>query len=93
MISHRNCITNIIQITLHERDVRAGKGPRGGPRQDVNLGLLPVSHIYGLIVITLSTTYRGDEVVVLPKFEMTSYLKAIQECVPRPPPKCFIRMD
>ncbi|KFY06560.1 hypothetical protein V492_07953 [Pseudogymnoascus sp. VKM F-4246] len=79
MISHRNCITNIIQITLHEQSGRAGKGPNGGPRQDVALGLLPFSHIYGLIIICLAGTYRGDESIVLPKFELTTFLQAIQE--------------
>lgn len=79
MISHRNCITNIIQITLHEKASRAARGSNGQPYQDVGLGLLPVSHIYGLVVINLSTTYRGDEIIVLPKFEMQSYLNAIQK--------------
>ncbi len=77
MISHRNCIHNVLQISLHERQSRTLAD--GCTRQDVTLGLLPVSHIYGLVVISLATTYRGDEVIVLPKFEMASYLQAIQK--------------
>ncbi|KAL8776821.1 MAG: hypothetical protein Q9213_008120, partial [Squamulea squamosa] len=45
---------------------------------EVALGLLPQSHIYSLVVICHSTTYRGDQVINLPKFELQSYLEAIQ---------------
>lgn len=43
------------------------------------LGLLPMSHIYGLVVICHTNVYRGDGVIVLPKFEFTSTLQAIQD--------------
>jgi acyl-CoA synthetase (AMP-forming)/AMP-acid ligase II len=43
------------------------------------LGLLPMSHIYGLVVICHGSAYRGDSVVVLPKFEFASTLQAIQK--------------
>ena len=79
MISHRNVISNILQISTYESKAREGKGPGGRPRQDVALGLLPVSHIYGLVVGSLTTTFRGDEVIVLPKFELNSFLKAIEK--------------
>ena len=45
---------------------------------DVALGLLPQSHIYALVVICHATTYRGDQVINLPKFDLSQYLKAIQ---------------
>lgn len=38
-----------------------------------------MSHIYGLVVICHGSAYRGDSVVVLPKFEFTSTLEAIQK--------------
>jgi acyl-CoA synthetase (AMP-forming)/AMP-acid ligase II len=43
------------------------------------LGLLPMSHIYGLVVICHASIFRGDGVVVLPKFEFATCLKAIQD--------------
>lgn len=43
------------------------------------LGLLPMSHIYGLVVISHTSVYRGDGVVVLPKFEFATTLQAIQD--------------
>jgi acyl-CoA synthetase (AMP-forming)/AMP-acid ligase II len=74
MISHRNVIANTLQISTYDRPAR--EAIRKG-YQDVALGLLPQSHIYGLIVICHSSTYRGDQVVVLPKFEIQHYLSAI----------------
>lgn len=74
MISHQNVIANIMQYRLHESVGRK----KFGVETQVELGLLPFSHIYGLVVIAHSGTWRGDEVVVLPKFELTQYLQAIE---------------
>ena len=74
MISHRNVIANTLQISKYDqpyRDVH-GKG-----YTDVALGLLPYSHIYGLVVVCMSSTYRGDQVVVLPKFDIQLFLQSI----------------
>ncbi|KAB5547282.1 hypothetical protein GE09DRAFT_206609 [Coniochaeta sp. 2T2.1] len=74
MISHRNVIANMMQYRLHEGVARK----KFGVDTQVELGLLPFSHIYGLVVIAHAATFRGDEVVVLPKFELTTYLQAIE---------------
>lgn len=76
MISHRNVISNILQIALFEKSTRDARPEN--ERTEVALGLLPLSHIYGLVVIAQASTYRGDEVIILPKFELHSYLNAIQ---------------
>ncbi|CZT48477.1 probable phenylacetyl-CoA ligase [Rhynchosporium secalis] len=76
MISHRNVIANILQIGTFEKPTR-DKRPED-QRTEVGLGLLPLSHIYGLVVIAQASTYRGDGVIILPKFELQSFLKAIQ---------------
>ncbi|MCJ1276684.1 hypothetical protein MMC21_004491 [Puttea exsequens] len=80
MISHRNVIANTLQIKTYEKPQRDPLKVPGSQYDytDVALGLLPQSHIYSLVVICHSTTYRGDQVVNLPKFEMASYLNAIQ---------------
>jgi acyl-CoA synthetase (AMP-forming)/AMP-acid ligase II len=75
MISHRNVISNVIQISTFEKRTRDA---RKGNTTEVGLGLLPLSHIYGLVVIAQATTYRGDGVIILPKFELQSYLGTIQ---------------
>lgn len=75
MISHHNVISNVLQITSYEAVARG----RLGVDTQVALGLLPFSHIYGLTVIALTGWYRGDETVVLPKFELSSLLQAVQQ--------------
>ena len=80
MISHRNVIANVLQITAFEKPYRDSKKDIGlqSDYTEVALGLLPQSHIYALVVICHATTYRGDQVINLPKFEINSYLNAIQ---------------
>lgn len=46
---------------------------------DVLLGLLPQSHIYSLVVMCHAGPYRGDQVIILPKFEMAQFLGTIQK--------------
>lgn len=75
MISHRNVIANTVQIMTFDAVYRK---KLGAGWRDVALGLLPYSHIYALIVICHLDTYRGDTVIVLPKFDMQQYLDAIQ---------------
>lgn len=74
MISHRNVIANVMQYTTYESYGRA----KQGIDTQVELGLLPFSHIYGLVVVAHSAAWRGDEIIVLPKFELTEYLQAIE---------------
>ncbi|KAF4628656.1 hypothetical protein G7Y89_g9495 [Cudoniella acicularis] len=76
MISHRNVIANVMQFERFESLAR--KERPEGEKTEVVLGLLPLSHIYGLVVIAQAGAYRGDEVVILPKFELSSFLNAIQ---------------
>ncbi|MCJ1300269.1 hypothetical protein MMC08_003065 [Hypocenomyce scalaris] len=80
MISHRNVIANVMQITAFEGPYRQSlMHPRAqSPFTDIGLGLLPQSHIYALVVICHASTYRGDQVIVLPKFDIHWYLEAIQ---------------
>lgn len=73
MISHHNIISNILQFTTSEQPTREILGAN---HTDVSMCLLPMSHIYGLQVVCHSSTYRGDQLIVLPKFEMNAYLHA-----------------
>lgn len=80
MISHRNVIANIMQIAAFDSIAR-GKLKAPGSKyahQENALGLLPMSHIYGLVVICHASVYQGDGVIVLPKFEFKTCLAAIQ---------------
>lgn len=73
MISHVNVIANVMQTTAYEKVARQ----KYGVDTQVGLGLLPLSHIYGLTVIALNSQYRGDEVIILPNFELDSFLAAV----------------
>jgi len=73
MISHHNVITNILQIATYDNPGRES----WKVKTEICLGLLPLSHIYGLVVIAHASAYRGDGIVILPRFELQSYLKAI----------------
>jgi acyl-CoA synthetase (AMP-forming)/AMP-acid ligase II len=72
MVSHMNVIANVLQLAAFEAPER-----RPG-QQKVVLGLLPQSHIYGLVVVCHASTYMGDSVVVLPKFELSVLAAAIE---------------
>ncbi|KAL4800312.1 hypothetical protein BDV19DRAFT_174054 [Aspergillus venezuelensis] len=79
MISHRNVISNVLQVTAFEKSWRdSQKTPDGSYYTDVLLGLLPQSHIYGLVVMCHCGPFRGDQVIVLPKFELGTYMAAVQ---------------
>ena len=75
MISHQNIISNVLQINIYEAPARKRISR---DYTEVVLGLLPLSHIYGLIVVAQSGVYRGDEVIILPKYGLESLLKTIQ---------------
>lgn len=81
MISHRNVIANTLQVKAYEQSDRATKQPKDGNSvyTEVGVGLLPQSHIYALVILCHAAPYRGDQIIVLPKFELKSFLAAIQE--------------
>lgn len=69
-----------MQMSTFEKPNRDSKVQPGDKysHTEVALGLLPQSHIYALVVICHKHVYQGDQVINLPKFEMASYLNAIQ---------------
>ncbi|KAM5347280.1 hypothetical protein ACJ41O_010285 [Fusarium nematophilum] len=75
MISHYNVIANTIQLQTIESVARR----ESGIDTQVALGVLPFSHIYGLVVIAHLAIYRGDEIIVLPRFQLDQLLGAIQK--------------
>ena len=80
MISHRNLISNVMQIHSAEAPYYKHLAKqRGAEYNEVVLGLLPFSHIYGLVVVVHSAIYEGCKIIVLPKFELKSYLQTIQD--------------
>lgn len=76
MISHYNVIANVLQLQLFEQPIRDAIEP--GYR-DVTLGLMPFSHIYGLVAICHIAVYRGDSIIVSPKFVLKDFLAMIEK--------------
>lgn len=81
MISHKNVIANTIQFRAFEQPSRDKLKQQHNIAEWTEncLGLLPLSHIYGLIVIAHVGPYRGDGVVVLPKYDFKQLLQSIQD--------------
>ncbi|CAI6081990.1 unnamed protein product [Clonostachys chloroleuca] len=75
MISHYNVISNVLQNVTFDSVSRARKGVT---TQAVT-GFLPFSHIYGLVIAAHTNTWRGDQVVVLPRFDLHKFLKSVQD--------------
>ncbi|KAI1433280.1 hypothetical protein GGR50DRAFT_515723 [Xylaria sp. CBS 124048] len=74
MIAHRNIIANVMQLRWHEDVGRRQKGVE----TQTQIGLLPMSHIYALVVVANSGVYRGDRTIVMPRFELKPFLESIQ---------------
>lgn len=74
----------VLQIEAFERLPRKGRETGNISPTYTVLGLLPQSHIYGLVVIGYASIYRGDGVILLPKFDLQSYLQSIQKYVSYP---------
>ncbi|KAF2401496.1 acetyl-CoA synthetase-like protein [Trichodelitschia bisporula] len=70
MLSHRNMVSVVLQ--------NEGGGCYVYGR-DKYLAILPFYHIYALTTIVHQMLHRGFEAVVMPAFEMKTFLKAIQE--------------
>ncbi|CAA9956929.1 4-coumarate-CoA ligase 1 [Pyrenophora teres f. maculata] len=70
MLSHRNMVSDLL----------LSKGAIGKwySADDKFIGVLPFFHIYGLMALVLQTIHRGIEVVVMPGFDMKTFLETIQ---------------
>jgi acyl-CoA synthetase (AMP-forming)/AMP-acid ligase II len=73
-VSHRNVIANCIQYRTFEQVIH----DELGIDTQVVLGLLPFSHSYALVVIIHACVARGDSVIVLPGFDLNTYLAATE---------------
>jgi acyl-CoA synthetase (AMP-forming)/AMP-acid ligase II len=67
-LTHRNLVANILQIE-QSKIFTAG---------ETVVCVLPLFHIYGLVVILNESLFLGSTIVILPRFELASLLKAIE---------------
>jgi acyl-CoA synthetase (AMP-forming)/AMP-acid ligase II len=69
MLTHYNLVANICQM----------EGLCYFSENDTLICVLPLFHIYGLVVILNLGLYTGSTIVMLPKFELEHFLKAISD--------------
>lgn len=72
MLTHRNIVSDLLMV-------RGAMGKWYSSANDKFLGVLPFFHIYGLTGLVHQTLHRGIEMVVMPAFDMKTFLEAIQE--------------
>ncbi|KAH6995492.1 hypothetical protein BKA56DRAFT_694619 [Ilyonectria sp. MPI-CAGE-AT-0026] len=71
-VSHKNVIANIMQAYTSDATYK-------NPEPELCLGVLPTSHNLGLVGVSMLSIYRGDGVVVLPRFDLEETLKTIHD--------------
>ena len=72
MLSHLNIVADLLQI-------QGAVGRWYNSADDKFLGVLPFFHIYGLTGLVHQMLHRGIECVVMPAFDMETFLRTIQE--------------
>lgn len=70
-LTHYNILANILQIIAIHDGIYSDN--------EVLVAFLPFFHIYGMVVLMGVALRQGFQLVVLPKFELSNYLKFIQE--------------
>lgn len=70
MLTHRNVIANATQCRTWMPECREG--------QEIFLGVIPFFHVYGLSTCQHVAIMTGSLLVLLPRFEVTEVLEAIQ---------------
>lgn len=78
MLSHRNVVANVKQLTAGETPL-AWKPHKDAPQGDSMLAFLPFFHIYGLTCLIHQSLYRGFKCVVMPKFDLEAWCKIVQD--------------
>ncbi|KAG0344340.1 hypothetical protein BG004_004553 [Podila humilis] len=71
MLTHRNITSNLVQIMAYDAEVIKEKNL-------VVLGFLPLYHIYGLMNCLHISTITGMTTIIMPKFDLPSFLNNIQ---------------
>ncbi|KAG0269719.1 hypothetical protein DFQ27_002388 [Actinomortierella ambigua] len=72
MLSHGNITANMSQIMSYDAPIIAQKDL-------IVLGFLPLYHIYGLVNCLHISLFTGTKTIIMPKFELPSFLGNIQK--------------
>jgi acyl-CoA synthetase (AMP-forming)/AMP-acid ligase II len=69
MLTHRNLVANLCQM----------EGLDYFTANDTLICVLPLFHIYGLVVILNMGLHKGSPIVTLPRFDLEQFLRAVQD--------------
>jgi acyl-CoA synthetase (AMP-forming)/AMP-acid ligase II len=69
MLTHHNLVANILQM----------EGLDYFTEDDTLICVLPLFHIYGLVVILNMGLYTGATIVTMPRFELDQFLKCVED--------------
>ncbi|HYY57542.1 MAG TPA: 4-coumarate--CoA ligase family protein [Pyrinomonadaceae bacterium] len=69
MLTHRNLVANLLQVGAF----------RIVSHEDTLVCVLPMFHIYGMVVIMNLGLYAGATIITVPRFEMEQFLTIAQE--------------
>jgi acyl-CoA synthetase (AMP-forming)/AMP-acid ligase II len=69
MLTHYNLVANMCQMD----------GLNYFSEQDTLLAVLPLFHIYGLVVVLNMGLYQGATIVTVPRFELEPFLQTLQD--------------
>ena len=69
MLTHRNLVANILQLDAMDHFRHDS---------DTTIAFLPFFHIYGMVVIALAGLWSGATLVVMPKFDLETYLELVE---------------
>ena len=74
MLTHRNLLANVLQITAWLPDLR-----RGGERI---IAVLPFFHAFGMTVNMNWTLYNAAAIILVPRFHLDEFLKLLNQAKP-----------
>jgi long-chain acyl-CoA synthetase len=75
MLTHANIFANVVQTETFVN----GVSRRGAARY---LMVVPYHHTYGFTIGMMRATWIGARQILLPKYDLTSFLEAIRDCRP-----------
>ncbi|KAF4339003.1 cutinase transcription factor 1 beta [Fusarium beomiforme] len=78
-MTHRNLVANAEQSVHLDRVARMRKNDPTFATNDVHCAFLPFYHAMGLITFCLNNVKKGCTTVVMPRFDMKSFLGVIQD--------------
>jgi len=72
MLTHRNLVANLCQC-------EGMKNWDAFTERDVTIGVLPLFHIYGMVVIMMLGLASGGTIVLMPRFDLQEFLGLVQK--------------